>query len=65
VALSYLSVELNCPNCNFAIDILVKQIMAEEIILCPGCLTEIQLVDVGRASHRAQRDINEALGKLQ
>jgi hypothetical protein len=65
VDLSYLSVELNCPKCDFALDILVKQIMAEEIILCPGCLTEIQLVGESGSSYRAQSDIDEALNDLQ
>lgn len=63
--LSYFSIELNCPICNFILDILMKQVMAEEVVICPGCLSEIQLVDDGGSSNRAQRDINNALKDIQ
>jgi transcription initiation factor TFIIIB Brf1 subunit/transcription initiation factor TFIIB len=59
--LSYLTIELNCPKCNFLVEVILKQVTAEETILCPGCLIEIQLIDEGKSVERAQHDIDEAL----
>ncbi len=35
----------HCPNCLFEIEVLLKQVVAEELILCPGRTKEIKLID--------------------
>ena len=36
--------------------------MAEETIICPGCLQDIKLMDEGSSIQHAQRDLNNILG---
>jgi hypothetical protein len=62
--LSYNSISIDCPHCQFQIDILLKQVMAEETIICPGCLQDIKLIDEGSAALNANRDIQNALDEL-
>jgi peptide subunit release factor 1 (eRF1) len=63
--LSYHVVELECPACQYAIEVLLKQVMAEEIVLCPGCYAEIHLVDEGGSTRKAQGALEEALSELE
>jgi peptide subunit release factor 1 (eRF1) len=63
--LSFDIVELKCPGCSYAIEVLLKQIMVEETILCPGCYAEIQLVDEGSFARQVQAEIREALAALE
>lgn len=62
---SLLSIDLECPKCGFGIEVLMKQVAAEETILCPGCLAEIQLIDDGGSSRRIERDINNILDQFR
>jgi hypothetical protein len=62
--ISYQVVDLECPNCTFVIEVLLKQVMAEEAVLCPGCLEEIQLIDEGGSARHAQSEIERALADL-
>ena len=61
---SYLSIDLVCPKCGFSIEILYRQITAEETIICLGCLEEIQLVDDGGSGRRLESDLNDGLDQL-
>jgi len=65
IDLSYQPIELECPQCGYHLDLLLKQVMVEEIVLCPGCLCDIQLIDESGSTQRAQREINEALNNLK
>jgi len=62
--ISYQVVNLECPNCTFVIEVLLKQVIAEEAVLCPGCLKEIQLIDEGGSARRVQSEIERALADL-
>ena len=64
IDLSYQIFTIECPNCQFSLDVLCKQMMAEEIVICPGCLSEIQLVDDGSSLKHAQQEIDEAIEDL-
>lgn len=55
------SVNMQCPNCSYEIEVLLKQFMAEEIIICPGCSKEIKLIDKDGSISRWQTEINETL----
>jgi hypothetical protein len=63
--LSYEVVECECPNCGYILEVLLKQVMAEEAVLCAGCYAEVQLVDEGGSARRAQADIDEAMADLE
>jgi peptide subunit release factor 1 (eRF1) len=63
--ISYQVVDLECPSCRYAVEVLVKQVIAEEKVLCPGCYAEIQLVDEGGSARRVQSKIDEALASLE
>ncbi len=63
--ISYQEIQFECPNCGYVTEVLLRQVMAEETILCPGCYIEIQLVDEGGSFRRAQSEIDEAFTGLQ
>lgn len=63
--ISYQAIELECPSCGYTIEVLLKQVMTEEAVLCPGCYAEIQLVDEGNSVRRVQSELDEALGSLE
>jgi Zn finger protein HypA/HybF involved in hydrogenase expression len=63
--ISYQAIELACPNCHYTVEVLLKQVMAEEKTLCPGCYAEIQLVDEGGSARQAQAEIDQALADLE
>lgn len=63
--ISFQAVEIECPQCNHVIEVLLKQVMAEETVLCPGCYSEIQLVDEGGSLKQAQADLDAALSDLE
>jgi len=65
VDISFQAVEIECPQCNHVIEVLLKQVMAEETVLCPGCYAEIQLVDEGGSLKQAQADLDAALSDLE
>ena len=65
VDISYQSVQFECPKCNYVIEVLLRQVMAEETVLCPGCYVEIQLQDEGGSVRRSGPDIDSALSDLK
>lgn len=62
--MSYNSVTVECPNCQFQIDILIKQVIAEETIICPGCLQDVKLIDEGSSARHINEEINGTLDKF-
>jgi hypothetical protein len=62
--ISYNSMTVECPNCQYQIDILIKQVVAEETIICSGCLQDIHLIDEGSSAGHANQEINNALDEL-
>jgi len=63
--ISYNLVTVECPECQFQINILIKQVIAEETIICPGCLQDIKLVDEGSSTQHANQETNHALDELK
>jgi hypothetical protein len=59
--ISNANIKIQCPNCSFEIDVLLKQVVAEELILCPGCTKEIKLLDETGSVSRAQAEIDNAI----
>ncbi len=62
--LSYQEITIECPECQFHFEIFLKQVTAEERVICPGCLAEIQLQDEGGSLSHTEREIEESLRKL-
>lgn len=62
--ISYNSVTIECPKCQFQIDILIKQVIAEETIICPGCLQDFILIDEGSSARHINEEINGTLDKF-
>jgi hypothetical protein len=60
----YQVVDLECPNCGFLMQVLLKQVIAEETVLCLGCLEEVQLIDEGGSVGDAQRETERVLADL-
>ena len=54
-------VNVNCPNCNFELDVELTAVSLEETIFCPCCKIIIQLRDENASTHRAERNIDSAL----
>lgn len=63
--ISHIVVEYKCPKCSWPIEVLMKQLIAEEIVICPNCLVDIQLVDKNGSCGRAQKDIDEAIDNFR
>lgn len=63
--ISFQVINLGCPVCQFTFEVLLKQIINEELIVCPGCLSEIQLVDEGGEINRAQQEMEEVIDGLR
>lgn len=61
IDISHVVVEYKCPKCSWPMEVLLKQAIAEENVICPNCLIDIQLVDKDGSCGRAQRDIDEVL----
>lgn len=59
--ISYSLIEYKCPKCSQPIEVLLKQVITEEIVICPNCLIDIQLLDKDGSCGRAQKDIDKAL----
>ena len=63
--LPYQTVDLQCPRCGYIIEVLLKQVMTEETVLCSGCYAEIHLRDEGGSAQRAQTKFSDALADLK
>ena len=58
-------VEVECPVCDFANPVWLKQARVRDVIICRGCKTNIQLDDQMNSVRKARRDIRAAFRKLQ
>lgn len=48
-------IAVKCPNCNFRIDVLLKQVIAEETIILSRCRNNIKLRDKGGSNRHATK----------
>ena len=63
--ISFESITIECPNCQFLIDLILKQIISEETIICPGCLNNIHLVDNGSSFKHINQGLIQAVDELE
>lgn len=60
-----LFVTLNCPNCEYGMDVEFLSVRMQRTIFCPCCKLTIQLVDADASVHSAQKDAELAINSLQ
>lgn len=63
--ISFQIVTMECPGCQYPVEVLLNQIMAEETIICPGCRQEVQLRDERSSVKHAQSEMDAAVAQLQ
>ena len=52
---------LECPNCNYGMDVELLSVRLEATIFCPCCKITIQLVDADASVHGSQKEIESAI----
>ena len=60
-----LFVTLECPNCDYGMDVQLLSIRLETTTFCPCCKATIQLVDTDASLHGAQEDVESAMKDLE
>ena len=56
-----LFITLECPNCNYGMDVEILSVRLEATIFCPCCKIAIQLVDADASVHGSQQEIESAI----
>lgn len=71
-ALDRAFVILDCPRCSYGMDVELISVLLQELIFCPCCKSEIQLVDsdaslfgVRVAVESAMKSLDRELNRLQ
>lgn len=57
-------ITIECPKCNYPIDITFSSPKLQEKVYCHNCKTTIQLVDDSASVHTSIRKIDQALKDL-
>lgn len=58
-------VEIDCPRCQFANPIWLKQIRLRDVIICRGCKRNIQLEDQMNTFRKARENIDRQMRQLR
>jgi hypothetical protein len=64
INLDRIEVEVDCPRCQFANPIWLKQARLRDVIICRGCKTNIQLDDSMNTVRKGVRSLYRALDQL-
>lgn len=59
-----ITIEIQCPNCNFYNTIFFKQAKLRDIVICRGCKINIKLDDQMNECRKAVRSISNAFREL-
>ena len=60
-----LFVTMNCPKCNYGMDVELLSVRLQAITFCPCCKVAIQLVDADASMHGAQEDLGSAIKEIE
>lgn len=60
-----ISVNINCPRCDFYNKVTFKQVRIRGVIICRGCKSNIQLVDHMNTVRKSVSSIRRSLSKLE
>ncbi|RPD41284.1 hypothetical protein EG028_11445 [Chitinophaga barathri] len=58
------SLNIECPTCDFGIEIELIDVRLERTIICHNCKENIKLIDDSGSAHNAARDIQKGLDNL-
>ena len=58
-------ITLDCPICQYGIDVELLSVRLEEIIYCPCCKATIQLVDEEASMHVSQEGVDSAMADFE
>jgi len=58
-------ITLNCPECDFENEVVLKQVSKEEEIICTGCLQTIKLKDNDKSTSAAAEGLKKSLDDLK
>jgi hypothetical protein len=58
-------VEVDCPHCNFANPIWLRQARLRAVVICRGCKGNIQLDDSMNSVRKAYRSIRRGMDDLR
>ncbi len=71
INLDKFEVEVDCPRCNFANPVWLRQARLRDVVICRGCKGNIQLDDsmnsvrkVSRSIRRAMQDLLDTVGQF-
>ncbi len=64
INLDKFEVEVDCPRCQFANPIWLKQARFRDVIICRGCKANIQLEDSMNTVRKGVRSVHQALDQL-
>ena len=56
-----LFITMNCPKCDYGMDVELLSARLQERTFCPCCKVAIQLVDADASVHGAQEDIESTM----
>lgn len=62
--ISKAQINLPCPECKFVNKITLDSVRKEKEVICGGCLKTIKLIDKGKSSKKAIKDVNESINNL-
>jgi len=57
-------IPVNCPSCNYPVDVQFLSLRLEEVIFCPCCKASIRLHDETASAFGADKEISNALTSL-
>lgn len=63
--LDKLETDVDCPHCNFANPIWLKQARLRDVVICRGCKANIQLDDSMNSVRKAYRSTRQAMDDLR
>lgn len=65
INLDEFEVEVECPHCNFANSIWLRQARLRDVVICRGCKANIRLDDGMNSVRKAYRSIRRTMADLR
>ena len=59
-----LFINLECPNCDYGMDVELLSVQLQETVFCPCCKVTIELVDADASVYASQRELDSAMNGL-
>ena len=56
--------EFNCPNCKYAVSVMLRSVKLQETCYCHNCKKSINLIDNDASTHVAIQKVDQGFDKL-